>query len=301
MGAQRCEPPLITRRGNRSPGCPARWLCVRRRDSRIVRDAAGTRHLVGVTRREPVSRPLPDVPGHVVEPVAVRGKAADGRCSLVAVELQVLPGELALPGVRKRSAVRQVLVAPGERGAVEAAARGKLPLGLGRQLLAGPRCVGLRVLAGDLHHRMMVAAVRGRAAPAGALPARAGDVFPPVVEVVERDRSARLPEDEPAGNEQLRIGVRVRVGIERTLGDGDVLRLADEPPELGSRDGVLVHPEAVHRHAVNRPFLRIEVLGAHRERRLRNPAKPGRRRRADVRNDARLGILSRRWGGAHGG
>ena len=37
------------------------------------------------------------------------------------------------------------LVAPGKLGAVEPAARRELPLGLGRQLLAGPLGVGERV------------------------------------------------------------------------------------------------------------------------------------------------------------
>ena len=50
-------------------------------------------------RREEVAGPLPDVAGHVVEAVAVRREAADGRRAVVAV----VPGsarELALPGVR---------------------------------------------------------------------------------------------------------------------------------------------------------------------------------------------------------
>src|SRR5512132_301955 len=70
-----------------------------------------------VTRREEVGRPLPDVAGHVVEAVAVRRKGSDRRRALEAVELQVLPGKLPLPGVRPRLAVRKVLVAPGEDGA----------------------------------------------------------------------------------------------------------------------------------------------------------------------------------------
>src|SRR4029078_3736980 len=51
----------------------------------------------------------------------------DRRGALVSVQLQVLPGKLALPGVRRRLAVRKVLVAPGERGTLEAAPSGPLP------------------------------------------------------------------------------------------------------------------------------------------------------------------------------
>ena len=64
-------------------------------------------------------RPLPDVPAHVQEPVAVRWIRADRRRALVAVELEVLPGELALPGVCGRLTAGKVLVAPGECGAFE--------------------------------------------------------------------------------------------------------------------------------------------------------------------------------------
>ena len=54
---------------------------------------------------------------------------------------------------------RAELVAPGVRGAVEPAARGELPLGFGRQLLAGPSRIGFGVAVGDVHDRMPLAPV----------------------------------------------------------------------------------------------------------------------------------------------
>src|SRR5204863_5533929 len=99
----------------------------------------------------PIRRPFPDVAGHVVEAVAVRRERADRRGPLEAVLEQVLPRELALPEVRVRLAARRELVAPAILRAVEAAARGELPLGFARQLLAGPPRVGLRVLERDVH------------------------------------------------------------------------------------------------------------------------------------------------------
>ena len=73
----RCEPPLITRRGT-----------ARRAQ---MRSATGRFDLLcGRGRRGRTS--IPDVPGHVVEAVAVRREAPDGRCALVPVHLQVLPG-----------------------------------------------------------------------------------------------------------------------------------------------------------------------------------------------------------------
>jgi hypothetical protein len=64
---------------------------------------------------------------------------------------------------------------------------------------------------------------------------------------------------------QLGVGVRIVVAVERTLGDGDVARLPDEPPELGRRHRVLVHPKIADLDLLNRSFLRVEVLGAHPE------------------------------------
>ena len=141
-------------------------------------------------RGEGVARPLPDVPAHVVEAVAVRGERADGRRPLEAVELQVLPRELALPRVRRRLALDELLVAPREARAVEAAAGRVLPLGLRRQRLARPGRVRLGVLVRDVDDRMAVAAVDRRAAARRPAPRSARDVAPPVVPVAQVDRPA---------------------------------------------------------------------------------------------------------------
>ena len=61
------------------------------------------------------------------------------------------------------AAARGELVAPGELAAVEAAAGGELPLGLGRERLARPLGVGLGVLVGDLDDRVVLAALDGAA------------------------------------------------------------------------------------------------------------------------------------------
>jgi hypothetical protein len=237
-----------------------------------------------VARDVPVRRPLPDVSGHVVEAVAVRREAPDRRRAFVPVELQVLPGELALPGVRHRPPVGEVLVAPGEHRALEPAAGSVLPLRLGGEPLAHPGRVRLRVFAGDVRDRMRVAAVDRGALPAGPLPEGARDVAPPVAVVVEIHRAGRRVEDQRAWDEEVGVGVGVLGGIERPLGDGDVAGLADKATELGRGDGLLVHPEPVDRNAVHRALLGVEVLRAHGERRARDPAhaRRGRRRRRAV-------------------
>ena len=45
---------------------------------------------------------------------------------------------------------RRELIAPGELGAVEAAARGEFPFGFRRQVLAGPFGVGQRIRISDM-------------------------------------------------------------------------------------------------------------------------------------------------------
>src|SRR5262249_57651921 len=83
--------------------------------------------------REVVHRPLPDVAGHVEQAEAVRREPLDRRRAFEPVGAEVLPGELALPGVRHHASLRGELIAPRVGGALEAAAGGVLPFGFGRQ------------------------------------------------------------------------------------------------------------------------------------------------------------------------
>src|SRR6188508_1300766 len=132
-----------------------------------------------MVRREPVARPLPDVPAHVVKPVPVRREGPDRRCSLIPVEPEVMPRELALPGVRGRSSPREVLLAPSERCAFQAAPRGQFPLGLCGEVFAGPLRVCLRVLIGDMDNWMPVPSIDRRSWAARTPPVGAGRVLPP--------------------------------------------------------------------------------------------------------------------------
>ena len=196
------------------------WLArvvalVRRGHSWVGRDAARARDLVGVAWDVPVRRPLPHVSRHVVEAVAVAWKRSDRRCAFVAVELQVLPRKLALPRVRLRFPIRNVLVTPGERRALESPACGVLPLRFARKLPPGPGGVRLRVLAGDVDDRMPVAPVDRRALSAGVLPVGVRNVLPPVSVVVQvhvdplssgrRERQGRAGRDRRPGTPPRRV------------------------------------------------------------------------------------------------
>src|SRR4029079_1547252 len=123
--------------------------------------------------------------------------------------------------------------APGEGRSLEPAAGGVLPLRFGRQLLAGPGGVRLRILERDLHDGRVVAAVDRRALAARVLPLRARYVLPPVAMVVEVDRAGGLAEDERARDEQVGVAVREVGRVEGTLRKGDVPGLAHEAAKLG--------------------------------------------------------------------
>src|SRR6516164_3529439 len=140
-----------------------------------------------VTRAVPVRRPLPDVADHVVETVAVRRIGRYGRGTCIAVGARVLVRKFSLPGVRHVPLLRREFIAPGEFRTIEPAARSKLPLRLGRQLLAGPVGVGLGVAIGDVHHRVLLETGKGAAWPVGTPPERAESELPPLTPVVEID------------------------------------------------------------------------------------------------------------------
>src|SRR5439155_18142564 len=68
--------------------------------ARVLRDAAGFRGIGFMSGGPPIGRPLPHIADHVVESVAVWRERIDGRGALVAIGLQVLVREGALPGIR---------------------------------------------------------------------------------------------------------------------------------------------------------------------------------------------------------
>jgi hypothetical protein len=124
--------------------------------ARIFWNAARLRCIGLVLQRIPIGRPFPDIADHVMEAVAVGRECGDGRCALEAVRTKILARKFTLPGVRHIFSAGHELIAPGKLGAVETAARGKFPFGLGGQVLAGPFGVSRRVRERHMHNRMIV-------------------------------------------------------------------------------------------------------------------------------------------------
>ena len=160
---------------------------------------------------------------------------------------------------------RRELVAPGVDGAFEPAARGELPFGFGRQLLAGPGRVGLRR---PPRRRGRPGAARGRrrvlSGPSGWRQLRAGHVGPPVAIVAKIDRPGASAGTRAIPARAMRGRRRGSRGVERALGHRDVAGRLHEAPELRDGDRVLVNPEPIDAHAVDR--------AAPRDRSRRSPS-----------------------------
>src|SRR5688572_16572942 len=65
--------------------------------ARVLGDATGFAGVGGMPGIEPIGSPFPNVADHVVKAVSIRREGRDGRCTLVAVSGQVLPGKAPLP------------------------------------------------------------------------------------------------------------------------------------------------------------------------------------------------------------
>src|SRR5690606_1827804 len=226
---------------------------------------------VAVVRPVLILRPLPDVSRHVVETETIGGKRADRRRAFVTVRLEVLPGELALPGVGLRTTVRFETLAPRVGGSVEPAARRELPLRLARQRLPRPSRIGLGIFVRDVDDRMLIASFEVALRSLRMLPARAWNVGPPCAWITQRNPPYRLAEHERAGDENRRVHPRIGVRIRRAFGERDVARRLDELAKRRVGHRMRIHPEPGNRDPSNRPLLRIEVVRSHRERATRNP------------------------------
>src|SRR5271166_5954435 len=111
----------------------------------VAGDASLTGKLRVIVRPIPVAGPLPDVACHVIKSIAVGGKLRHRSNADVAIRACVFVWKMSLMGVCHPLAIRTELVAPRKRLAGEPAARGELPLGLGRQALSCPLGVSERI------------------------------------------------------------------------------------------------------------------------------------------------------------
>src|ERR1700730_6980757 len=153
----------------------------------------GVRHMASA---EPIGGPFPDISRHIEQPVAICREGAHRRGPLETVGTEVLPREFALPSVRHLAASRGELLAPDKFGAVQSAAGREFPLGLGRQGLTGPTGVSLCIFECDLDHRVIQPSGNGAALAFRVAPVRARRPSPPVRDIAQIHRTARLAENQ---------------------------------------------------------------------------------------------------------
>ena len=152
-------------------------------------------------------------------PYPLGGKEPTGEVPVVPVRAGVVQRELALPGVGHQRPTGRELVAPGERRALEPAARGVLPLGLGRQLLAGP----LRRRPRRPRRRRARPGWSGvrfteLPGPCGWRQLALGDLGPPVVGGPSAHGGAGCSNTTDAGTSSSGFGARVVGRVGRPLG-----------------------------------------------------------------------------------
>src|SRR5438094_6247163 len=107
------------------------------------------------------------------------------------------------------TASRRQFMAPRELGLIQSAAGRILPLGLSRQLLAGPSGVGFGVSVGDVHNGMIVETANRTALAVGPTPVGTELEAPPVREITKVDWMVGRTEDERTSLQH----VRERAGI----------------------------------------------------------------------------------------
>ena len=129
-----------------------------------------------------------------------------------------------------------------------------------------------------MHDRMIVEPIDIALRAVGVTPVRALKEGPPLTPVAQIDWARRLREDKRPGIEHVRQRARIVLRVRRNLGKGDVAGCFDELLELAIRDRRAVHPEVVHRDAVNRCLLGIVPIRAHVKRTARHVEHTGIRR-----------------------
>ena len=85
------------------------------------------------------------------------------------------------------------------------------------------------------------------------------------------DRTCGAPEHHRAGLQVLRRSARVVVGVEGTLGDGDIAGGRNELGELRVGHLELLHPEPVDADLPRGPFLGVVVVGSNHGGLRRDP------------------------------
>src|SRR5205807_1047830 len=123
-------------------------------------------------------------------------------------------------------------------------------LAFGGQLLPRPGGVGSSILERHMHRRFLLAPFERTGGTVRMAPVRAGYIGPSTLDVAHIRTPGRHKEHCRAGFEQVRLGSRIKLWVERALGDGEIARCLDKGGEFSIGDSVGVHPKTAYRHCM---------------------------------------------------
>ena len=239
-----------------------------------------TRRLLIRACVKPIRAPLPRIANHVVQAIPIGGKAFHRRGARKTIFIGVEIWKMSLPNVGHALSVRHKVVTPRVTFLLQPTARGKLPLGLGGQSLAGPLRIRARIAPRNLHHRMIPTSIQITRRTFRMLPIRAGNPLPPRACVVaahwlicrreyQRARDQLLLRWFGCASRKLQLQL---LPIRNLLGLRYKMRRINKPLELLVGDLGHIHHERGHFHAVSGAlgFIRLRIIRAHDKLATRN-------------------------------
>src|SRR5271166_4692520 len=97
-------------------------------------------------------------------------------------------------------------------------------------------------------------------------PAGTWHIGPPVADISQVHRPGLTLEDHRARHQQRWVGAGVVIGIEGTLGYGDIVGRSDKAGKLPGGDRAWVHPEGVHGNTLGGAPLGVVSVRPHEKR-----------------------------------
>src|SRR5262249_40045879 len=152
----------------------------------------------------------PNIARHVVKAKTVWRKGLHGARAIETVSARIVIREFTLPGVRWRMLFIARLVTPNVIHLFFPATSGKLPLRLGRHMLARPFGISNRVIPRNLHDGIIVAPLDITVWPLGMSPIGPRRPVPPLwrCALIERNLSTSWQEHQRTGNQIFGRGGR---------------------------------------------------------------------------------------------
>src|SRR5262245_42233559 len=165
---------------------------------------------------------------------------------------------------------RGQLLTPSELCIIEATVCRILPFGFGRQVFAGPSCIGLSVTIGDVNDGMIAETADGTAGSVWPPPVSTEFEGPPLAPVAKVDGMPGRSKDQGSRFQHMWQCARILLGVWFDLRNCDVAGRVHEFAKVIVRNRRAVHPEAAHPDPMNGGLLRVVCVRSHPEGATRN-------------------------------